>query len=507
MRSRNSMYNLLAAMGLQIVTLIVGIILPKVMIVTFGSEINGLVSSIKQFINYLTLVEAGLAGACIYSLYKPLTEKNYNEINKILSSTKKFYNRSGIIFSILAFGLAFTFPYISKSENIGNVTVVILTLILGINGSLEFFSMGKYRALLTASQKSYVISIIQAIGQVLNCIIIVILSINKCNIVLVQLIATASYIVRSLLFRLYIKKRYKFVDFCVSSEEVKLHQRWDVLFNQVAAMVVFNSPIALITFFCTLIEVSIYSIYNMIFSGINGIVAMFTNGLTATIGHIISESDLNKLRRIYSEYECVYYMIITWMYSCTYILIIPFVRIYTKGINDADYIRKDLVIAFVIIGILNTLRMPQVTLVNAAGHFKQTRYRALSEVIINIVASVVMVNYLGMIGVLLGGMCSYAYRTLDFIIYAPKHITKLPVKETLIRILRMIILGTIIIIPFKSIIHIQADNFIEWIMWGCIVAAWSGIVVFLGNYITERSTVQSLINRVFMVLGRKTRLG
>lgn len=507
MRSKSSMYNLLAAMMLQVISLIIGIILPRVMLMTFGSEINGLVSSIKQFISYLTLVEAGLAGACIYSLYKPLADKNYREINGILSGAKKFYNRSGMIFSGLALGLAIIFPSIAKSESVSDFTIIILVLILGINGSLEFFSMGKYRSLLTADQKSYVISIIQAIGQVVNCIVIVVMALNKYNIVIVQLVATTSYIIRSILFSQYVKNKYKFVDFNVEPSRTALHQRWDVLFHQIGGMVIFNSPIAFITFFCTLMEVSVYTVYNMVFSGISGVVGIFNSGLMAGIGHIISTGDNTSLQRIYKEYECGYYMMVTWLYSCAYILILPFINIYTKGVTDTNYMRSELATAFVIIGILNTLRVPQSTVVNAAGHFKQTRYRAMTEIIINLVASLVLVNYLGMIGVLLGSMCSYTYRTLDFIIYAPKHITKLTVMETLMRILRMIILGGIIITPFKTIIHIQTDNFIQWIMWGCIVAAWSGIVVFVGNYVTERSTVQSLINRVLMVLGRKTRLG
>lgn len=507
MRSKKSMYNLIAAMALQIITLLIGVILPRVMIQCFGSEVNGLVSSIKQFINYLTLVEAGLAGACIYSLYKPLAEKDYNKINGILSGARQFYNQSGIIFSILALILAFLFPYIVESDSINSIQIIGLVFILGINGSLEFFSMGKYRALLTADQKSYIISIIQAIGQVLNCIIIVFLALNGSSIVVVQLIATTSYIVRSILFGLYIKNNYKSINFYTTPNKEGLHQRWDVLFHKIGGMVVFNSPIAWITIFCTLVEVSIYSVYNMVFVGINGIIGVFNTGLMAGLGDIISRGDTPLLQKVYREYECVYYMIITWIYSCAYILILPFIDIYTKGINDANYIRSDLAVAFVIIGILNTLRTPQSTVVNAAGHFKQTRSRVLAEIIINLVCSIILVNYLGMIGVLLGGMCSYAYRTLDFILYTPKYITKLPVRETFIRIVKIILLGAIIITPFNTIIHIQVNNFIQWIMWGCIVAAWSGIVVFLGNYVTERSTVQSLINRVFMVLGRKTRLG
>lgn len=500
MRSKNSMYNLLAAVMLQLVNLIVGMILPRIMLVSFGSEVNGLTSSIKQFIGYLNLVEAGLAGACVYSLYKPLAEKNYDKINQILSGAKQFYNRSGVLFSILALMLSIIFPYIANSETIGNATITILVLILGLNGSLEFFSMGKYRALLTADQKSYVISTIQAVGQVLNCLIIVILALNQFNIIIVQAVATSSYIIRTILFNKYVHYKYQYVNFNVESNSGDLHQRWDVLFHQVSSMIIFNSPVALITFFCSLIEVSIYSIYNIVFAGINGIVSIFNSGLMAGIGDIISRGNLNHLQKVYREYEYGYYMIVTWMYSCAYILIMPFISVYTKGIGDANYIRSELAIMFMVIGILNSLRIPQVTVVGAAGHYKQTRYRTLIEVIINVIMSLIMVQKFGMIGVLIGGMCSYIYRTLDLIIYVPMHITQLSVMETVSRIARMMILGIIIIIPFKTIIDIQVENIIQWSIWGIGVTVWSGIVVFIGNYIGDKQQMENLIGRILCLL-------
>lgn len=503
MRSKKSLYNLLTAILLQMVTLTMGIVLPRVMILSFGSEINGLVSSIRQFISYLTLVEAGLAGASIFALYKPLAEKNNMKINEILSETKKFYNKSGIWFSILAFLLALIFPYIANSKTISNIEIIIIAFILGINGSLEFFSMGKYRTLLTADQKSYIISLIQIVGQLINGIIIVIMSIKGFNIISVQLIATSSYIIRTILFKNYVKHNYKFIRFNIKVSKNILHQRADVLFHQIGGMVVFNSPIALITFFCSLTEVSIYSIYNMIFIGISGILGIFNNGLVAGLGDIISRNDLNRLQKVYREYEFIYYMLVTGVYSCTYILIMPFIKIYTKGLDDAQYIDKNLAMAFIIIGILNVLRTPQATVVNAAGYFKETRYRALIEIIINIIFSIVLINIFGMIGVLIGGICSYLYRTVDFIMYVPKKITYLPIKQSVIRILRAAFLGYVIIIPFNNFIFIQAKNFYEWVLYGISISIWAGFIIIIGNYLLEKNQMLSIFERIKMLTSKK----
>ena len=68
----------------QIVVMVIGFITPGLMIQTYGSEINGLVSSINQIISYLSLVEAGLSGAAVYSLYRPLADHNKKVINAIM---------------------------------------------------------------------------------------------------------------------------------------------------------------------------------------------------------------------------------------------------------------------------------------------------------------------------------------------------------------------------------------------------------------------------------------
>ena len=53
----------------------------------YGSEINGLISSINQLL-YFSLVEAGLSGAAIYALYKPLADNDYKAINGVITAAK-----------------------------------------------------------------------------------------------------------------------------------------------------------------------------------------------------------------------------------------------------------------------------------------------------------------------------------------------------------------------------------------------------------------------------------
>lgn len=104
------MLNSVTTALLQVVTMIAGFITPRFMLTAYGSEINGLISSILQFISYFNLVEAGLSSAAVYSLYKPIAEKDYNRINRIVVAAKHFYVKSGFIFVGLVVILAICYP-------------------------------------------------------------------------------------------------------------------------------------------------------------------------------------------------------------------------------------------------------------------------------------------------------------------------------------------------------------------------------------------------------------
>lgn len=65
--------NIICSLLLQVVTIVSGFILPKIIISSLGSETNGLVASINQFLNYVVLLEGGVSGVITASLYQPLS--------------------------------------------------------------------------------------------------------------------------------------------------------------------------------------------------------------------------------------------------------------------------------------------------------------------------------------------------------------------------------------------------------------------------------------------------
>lgn len=499
MRTKNFLYNTISTASLQIVTMIVGFIIPIIILRTYGSELNGLVTSVNQFIVFFGLVEAGIAAAAVYSLYKPLANNDYKEINSILTASKNFYIQTGFIFSLLVLGLAFFYPIIVTTELLGNIEIFFLVLVLGASGAIEFFTMAKYRVLLTASQKIYVLSLSSIISIILNTVLIAVLAYFEVNIIVLKLVSILSVLVRSLILHFYIKLNFKYVSYNAIPNNAALSKRWDALYLQVLGAVHIGTPVVVATIFTTLKEVSVYSIYNMVFLGISGILSIFTRGLSSSFGDILAKGEKNTLQKAYQEFEVSYYMIISWAFGCAIILLMPFIRIYTSGINDVQYYLPILGFLFVLDGILYNLKTPQGMLVISAGLFKETKLQVTIQALIVIFCTIIFAMLWGLNGILFGMILSNLYRVIDLLFFVPKNITNLPVFQSFRRMARVFITIIVCYIPF-NIINLFPDSLIEWLMYAVLIAIYVLIITVLVNYLLDKKILKSIITRIILLI-------
>lgn len=494
MRARLSLYNTSSAMLLQIVTMIAVFVLQRVIILEYGSATNGLVTSIRQFTQYFSVVEGGLTFAAVYALYKPLAENDHARVGGIVSGANRLYNYSGLIFSGLILIGAFIYPLLVPDEGISPVTMGSLVVIIGTQGALEFFAIGKYKSLLTADQKSYVISLINAAAVALNAIIVVLTARLHLDIVKVWLLALSSFFLRSLAFVLYSRRRYKNVDFRAEPDIRALDKRWDSLILQILGVVTVSTPVLVITLMCGLTESSVFTTYNMVFLGVLSILSTFNNGLSAIFGDMLARRETDAFQRAYRQYEYLYYALLGWAYACAAILILPFIRIYTNSITDAEYIRPAVAMLFVLNGVLYNAKTPQGMLVISAGLYKETKYQTLAQALINIVVSVALAPSLGIIGVLLGSIASNLYRTIDLVIFIPRTLTKLPVMMTVKRLVRMFVLAAISVYPPMRFLSIEPSGYIGWLAWALLSGAWCLFIFFAGNALAEPGTLKSVFS-------------
>ena len=496
MRTKISIYNTISAIMLQIVNMVVNLILPQVMIRVYGSSVNGLVTSIRQFISYFNLVEAGLSGAAVYALYKPLANKNKDDINGILSASNRFYNISGFIFSALVLVTAFIYPMLTSGQGIDAATIAVLVVIIGASGALEFFAVGKYKVLYTADQKSYVISLINAAAVAINAVIILILASLGFDIVIVQMIALLSFFARSALYILYGKVKYPAVNYKAPPKNEALDKRWDSLILQVLGVASTATPVVVTSLILGFKEASVFVVYNMVFASVLALLTTFSNGLSAMFGDLLVRNELCTLQKAYKQYEYLYYALLAWGYSCAAILIMPFMEIYTAGFTDADYVRPGTAALFVAVGIASNIKTPQGMLVISAGLYKETRLQSLIQALIIVVLSAVLAPFFGIAGVLTAAVLSNLYRDIDLVFYIPKTVTKLKPILTIRRLIRLVVLFSAAVFPAVLLVDLKPGHSVQWALQAVPVAIWVFITVAGGNIIMEKETAAGILLRI-----------
>jgi len=485
--------NILSSLSLQGISLIYGFIVPVLIIRTFGSNVNGLVSSITQFLAYIMLLEGGIGPVITNALFKPLVEKNNKELEDILGRTNIFFRKISYIFVIYIVLLCIVYPLLNNNFSI--LYTVSLILIISVSKFSEYFLGMTYSLFFKADQKNFIIDNINSISYIINLIIIVILVNLNFSIHAIKLISAITFVVKSIAFRLYFNKKYNLK--INNQSTYKLEKQWDGVVHHVATAVQDNTDITVLTVFSNLTNVSIYSVYALVTKGIRSVIVSLTNGIDAFFGKkLINKDDEDSVKRNFDIYTFIFYTITTILLSTTLVLIIPFISVYTNNITDANYVIPVFAYLLVFAEFNFVIRYPYSTIVYAKGHFKETRNFSIIEPIVNLILSIVLVVKYGIIGVAIGTLISMPIRSLGFIYYGAtkilnnKFINSL--KIILVSLFEMILVFGI----YLLIGYIQVTNYLQWIVLAIIAFIIIACFVVLINALLFKKIFKDIINIV-----------
>ncbi|NLP21320.1 MAG: sugar isomerase [Erysipelotrichaceae bacterium] len=400
----------------QVITVLLGLLIPRLIIINYGSEMNGLLSSVIQIYACLALLEAGVGTATLQALYKPLASNDKKEINAILSATSNYYNKIGKLYLIIVVLFSIIYP-ILFAKNIDFIQAFLIILFTGLSSVINFFFHGKYVLLLRSDGKSYILSALNTTINILSSITKVILISNNYSVVEVQI----SFFIINLLQLIYItyiiKKDYSWIDLKEKPNYKAISQKNSVLVHEITAIIFNNTDMVLITVFLGLEAVSIYAVYNYFFRAVYQMIMVFSSSTDFALGRIFN-IDKKKFIEFYEVVENYILMISFLAYTILFVFIMPLIKIYTKDFTDVNYINYNLPLYFITMELLTLIRKPPNTVISSAGHFKETRMKSVIESTINIVLSIILINVMGIEGVLVGTIVALFYRTNDIIIYA-----------------------------------------------------------------------------------------
>lgn len=459
--------NILFTVLLQLTIMISGLIVPRVILIFFGSTINGLVSSINQFLTYGSLLEGGVGMVITASLYEPLQKHDLKKVSGIVNASKKFCTQMGEIYAAYSLVVVLIFTFFIKTDN-PKWFVALLVMVLALSSIIQYMLSMSFRLLLNADRKVFFVSLTQIIIVLSNLALVILIANLTKNIVLVKLGSALVYLIQPLMYNTYVHKHYK-LDEHALPDKAALKHRWDGFGQQVAYFVSANTDIIVITFFLGLKSVSVYSVYSLVGMALSNLLVAVSNAIVPSIGNIIATHNSNKIKQAFNNYEFGMVIATSIFYTCAIILLLPFVGLYTKGINDANYYQPLFGILLMLSSSMYCLSEPYVNTCYAAGHIRQLSGYSYIEAIINITLSLLLVNKYGLIGIILGTMISYLYRLIVHINYLNRRVIKRNNKRLIKMILGFGIVNLVLIKLIEGVVPYTLKNYFEFFECGILV--------------------------------------
>lgn len=481
MRFKRVIYNIVFGFFTQIVTIALSLIVPRLILKSYGSEVNGLLSTINNIYTYLALVEAGIGTSALQALYKPVVQEDYNAINGILYTTKCYYRRCVMLYLVGVLSVSVILPFVFSST-ISKLTIAMLVILQGASNLINFYLLAGITVLLSAEGKGYVQNTIALVVSIAINISKIVLMNFGVDIIILQLSYFTINLFSVVIYLIYFRRNYKWLDRKKKGVDYKLKQRGSFLIHNVVSVIFNNTDVILLSVFCGLKVSSIYAIYNMVFVALMQLINSIFNGVKFTLGQVYSESKERymELHDTYKSYYCAFVFAAT---SVCYVLLLPFIRLYTAGISDIDYLDKRLPLLFCLINLLSSCRSTESNLISLAFKAKQTVSRTILEAVINLGISIVLVSKIGIYGCLIGTIVALFYRTNDMIIYAnTKILNRVPRQAYITVITNFGLFGLVVLVSNK--IDFRIDNYFVFMCYGAILT-----IMFMTIYILANSLV------------------
>lgn len=503
---RGTVLNLISGLFLHVINILSGFIIPRLILIGFGSSINGVTNSISQLLTYVALVEMGISNSAVIKLYEPFLGNDYQAVNTIVSEVKRKYNIAGVLYLGIVLLLSFTYPFAIKDQLPYDICV-ILFLIIGINGALDYLFIGKYKILLIANQKYYVYNVVRSISVLFVLISSVILYKHSASITTLKSMLIVFHIVEAILISAYCKHFYPQIDY-KDNKRVRFDQQRSALIVQLATVVTYNTDLITLTFFAgenSLVEVSVYSVYMLTYSVIVNSLLVIYNSFYPAFGKQIAQHNSEELLRKFDMYEYIYQIVLAVVYSVYAVSFHPFVRIYTSGVNDGNYNRFYTIILFWFAAYTAQIKDSSYIFINAAGKYKETCRFHVWEAVINISISIILVGRYGMFGVLIGTIISHIYFDIMISKYVSEDIVGNNLPRTYGRILRNLLLLVVLFVSEYPIIRFM-DSIARFIGISALIFAINGVLIGLFNALLEKDMARN-IRILFVSIMRRIRGG
>lgn len=398
---RNSTVSLLT----QILTIVLQFATRSVFIRYLGIELLGLGSTFSSLLNTLSLAELGFQSAVVFNLYAPLAAHDEDTISKIVSIYRVIYQFIGFFFIIASICCLPLLPRIIKGIEVTNLVRCIF-LIQAATAACTYFLAYK-RSILFADQQGYLSNLADAAVNIAANVIQIILTVWLRSYVAYLLVRLAQTIAGNLIVHRLCTKKYPYlrrmpVDWQILKRIV--HQVKDIFFGKLAGYVYSSTDSLVISAFVSTVQVGFLNNYVMIAGSIRTLANSITGPIAPIIGSLLADSQKKPSQcTIFDRYNFVRFLLAGLTSAPIIVLADCFIELWI----GTEYLMSRSVVTLLAADLyIHIVHSSCCDYIIGSGLFALDRRISILGAGINIVTSILLVNRLGISGVLIGTVIS-----------------------------------------------------------------------------------------------------
>lgn len=388
-------------------TLILSFVSRTVFIYILGAEYLGLNGLFTNILSFLALSELGLGSAIAFLLYKPIADNDIERMKTVMHFYKKCYLVVGTVILILGCCLMPFLGYLINLDQPIPENLYLLFFLFVLQSAVSYFFAAYKQTFVNANQKTYVLTKIELIFTVVNCIVDIALLLVTRSFIIYLLGKVFVVVCKNLVISGKVDKLYPFLTEPVTDQLSKAEVR--KVFKDIYSVsvfrlgsVLFNSVSNIVTSAVVgTIVVGYYSNYTMIVTQVEAILMLAFNAVAAGIGNVVATETKEKQFSVYKKIDAITSCAIIFSTVCLFQLLNSFINLWLGGVGSEYVLNQFIVILIVANMYVNCSCQVLDRFKTAAGEFTIGRDLQVVGGIVNIILSVILAKIWGFEGVLI----------------------------------------------------------------------------------------------------------
>ena len=479
----NVIKNFVVSVISQVVILLLGLIVPRIILTHYGSDTNGLMNTITQIFTYMALLEAGISQASRNALYRPIINKDNTEVSIVMSASRRYYRKISYFYLLAVILLAVVVPFVLKTK-VDYWTIFFFVLFEGLTSVVSFYFINTWTCFLRANGQTYIYNAVSLLNKVLCYGVRIILALYSINIAFIQVGYFTVSLIQLGIYYVYMRKKYGWIEYKTAPKDYKLPNRNSYIVSEIAWTVFSSTDLIILSIFVSTSLASVYSTYNMVFVALNGLLNSVYSALNYNLGQTY-HTDINKYKKMHDLFNSIFIGGMTSLMCTAYWLIIPFIKLYTAGVTDINYIHTVLPIMFCLVQLLSWSRYVSGNLVNVAGLARPAVKVNIAEAAINLIGSLILVQFFDIVGVLIATVAALPLKVIYCTYIADVKVMHRKVWRT-VSILAVNYAIFVVAVIVHQFVDIQIDSYLTFFGYGLLFFIIFSLIVIVLNTVINR---------------------